>query len=547
MKLLYYLSLLFISVCGPSLNAQGIEERVLSAIEKTEEFDAQKKARINAYREQLKSLEKTDTLQRYNINRELYNEYRIFKQDSAFQYGLKLRKLAIDLDSLPLIAAAAFNLADISVSAGMYKEALEFMETIREAELPENMRSLYYGLYGRLYNEMAEYSNLGYYTEDYLDKATEYRRSAVSYTEPGTFFNLFLKSFIEYKHGSLQQAISGFRELLKMNLSLRDQALLHYSLGDIYSQLKEKDKALYHFAEAAIADIQTSTKETLAMIRLAELYFEKGQTKTASVLIRKANEDAAFYGAQQRKLRVAAILPIIEEQMVSQIEEQRAKLYQRNIILTFFIVFVLILALVIYFQVIKMQEARKIIEKAHTDLQATNQKISSVNDQLNLLNDKLQEANKIKEEYIGFFFIQDANIFEKFREFKLSIEEDLKNGNIEKVKYSIDHLDLKREKEKLLNNFDQAFIKLFPNFIEEFNSLLKPEEQITLKKGQLLNKELRIFALMRLGISHNEVIAKILGYSVNSIYAYKTKIRKKSRMGKKDFDRKLMENTTLKF
>ncbi|WP_372920121.1 DUF6377 domain-containing protein, partial [Salegentibacter sp.] len=107
-------------------------------------------------------------------------------------------------------------------------------------------------------------------------------------------------------------------------------------------------------------------------------------------------------------------------------------------------------------------------------------------------------------------------------------------------------LNLRREKEKLMRNFDEAFIKLFPNFIEEFNSLLKPEEQITLKNGQLLNKELRIFALIRLGIKHNEIIAQILGYSVNSIYAYKTKIRKKSRLDKKDFDDKLIENTTLR-
>ncbi|NJW54831.1 DUF6377 domain-containing protein, partial [Salinimicrobium oceani] len=140
----------------------------------------------------------------------------------------------------------------------------------------------------------------------------------------------------------------------------------------------------------------------------------------------------------------------------------------------------------------------------------------------------------------------DADIFEKFREFKSKVENAVEDGKLEKIKYLLGNYDLKKEKEKLLQNFDEAFIKLFPNFIEEFNSLLRPEEQIKVKKGKILNKELRIFALIRLGITHNEIIAQILGYSVNSIYAYKTKLRNKSWLEKRDFDQELYEKTTLK-
>lgn len=553
MKSHYYLLVfIFLNVINP-INSQNLEEQVIEAIEKTEAFDAPKEKRIQNLRNKLEQLHQEDTLKKYQVNLELFNEYRIFKQDSAFEYCLKLQHLAKELDSIPLIATATFNLADISVSAGMYKEALDFMRTIQAEKLPENMRSLYYGLYGRLYNEMAEYSNLSYFSTDYLKKASKYRQSALSYTAEGTFFNLFLKSFIEYKHGSLKEALAGFRRLLKMNLDLRDEALLHYSIGDIYFQLEDKKNAITHFSKASIADIKTSSKETLAMIRLAELYFETGKIKTASVLIRKANEDAVFYGAQQRKLRVGAILPIIEKQMVAQIEQQRERLYRQNVIVSLLLFFVIGLAIVIFGQVIRMRKARKIIENAHAELKSTNQRIVLINDQinsknkqLNRLNNRLLEANKIKEEYIGFFFTQDAEIFGKFREFKSKIEEYLKDDNLKKIDYTVNQLNLKREKEKLLINFDQAFIKLFPNFIKEFNSLLKPDEQITLKNDQFLNKELRIFALIRLGIYHNDIIAQILGYSVNSIYAYKTKIRKKSKLDKKEFDKKLMENTTLR-
>jgi len=226
---------------------------------------------------------------------------------------------------------------------------------------------------------------------------------------------------------------------------------------------------------------------------------------------------------------------------------------RQNIIMSVFLLFVVALAGVIYLQVRRHRRAKKIIEQAHRELQSTNEKILEINDKLKETNEEVRKVNiqqlkvnKINEEYIGFFISQEADIFEKFRDFKRKVEESLMNDKISKVKFLVSGYNLKLEKEKLLHNFDKAFIKLFPKFIEEFNSLLKPGEQTKVKKDQILNKELRIFALMRLGINQNEVIAQILGYSVNSIYAYKTKIRKKSRLNKKGFDKKLMDNTILK-
>ena len=126
------------------------------------------------------------------------------------------------------------------------------------------------------------------------------------------------------------------------------------------------------------------------------------------------------------------------------------------------------------------------------------------------------------------------------------IEADLETSDIERAKFRLSRYDLRKEKEKLLSNFDTAFINLFPNFIQEFNALMKNDSQVKLKKEQTLNKELRIYALLRLGITHNDKIAQILGYSVNSVYAYKSKIRNNSTVDNSEFDKKLIENTTIK-
>ncbi len=269
--------------------------------------------------------------------------------------------------------------------------------------------------------------------------------------------------------------------------------------------------------------------------------------------MKKAYDDAVFYGAQQRKLQVGAILPHIEEEIVQNIEREKKRLYYQYIGAIVFSVIVICFLILTFMQFRKIQKAKKIIAVAHTDLQNVNKQLVVVNEemkarnsQIELINNRLSEANKINEEYIGFFFTEYDDIFEKFNEFTSYIERDIDSGDYAKAKYRISRYDLKKEKDKLLNNFDTAFINLFPDFITEFNSLMKPGEQIKLKEGQILNKELRIFALIRLGIKHNEKIAQILGYSVNSIYAYKTKVRNKSIIENEGFDKKLMKITSVK-
>jgi len=536
-----------------SFSQERILEELQEEIERASLYDMQKLEHIDNLRDSLAQVEPEDAKLRYELNRKLFEEYQVFKRDSAFSYGIKSRELARKLGDTALTVNAVLSLADISVSSGMYKEALEFMEIIDPKDIPPHMRSLYYGLLGRCYGEMAEYSNLPYFSSEYRVLASEYRETALQLTDEGTFFNSFLKGFMSFQDGDNSTALNIFNKLLQNEFNLRESALVHYMLGNIYMEQNQNEIAITHLAKSAILDIKTSTKENLSMLRLAELMFKRDDIRNASIFIKKANADAKFYGAQQRKISVGAILPLIEEKIVQRIERQRERLYWQNIFMGLLLVFVMGLALVIYSQVNKLKKAKKVITVAHENLQETNEKIIAVNDkvrstnaELVKVNNQLLEANKIKEEYIGFFFTQDADIFEKFRSFKLAVEKSLQSKNYEKAKYLVSNYDLKKEKQKLLRNFDEAFIKLFPNFIEEFNSLIKPEEKIEVKKDQILNKELRIFALIRLGISHNEIIAQILGYSVNSIYAYKTKIRKKSLVNTKDFDEKLLNNTTLK-
>lgn len=516
-------------------------------------YDQHKRATIEVLKIQISGTDPKNLKEKFNLYNRLFDQYKVFKSDSAYYYSLKTKDAAFELNDSSLINKAYLNMADIVVSVGMYKEALDYLQKINIDSVRTDDKALYYGLYGRCYSDMAEYSGLPDFSQKYNDQARFYRERTLQLTQKGSFFNDFMMAFNDYRAGETDSAIKTLKELSKKKLDFGESALTNYVLGEIYQKTDKLYLAEYYYAKAAIADVKNSTKESLAIIKLSELLFKRKELKFASSLIQKAYADAQFYGAQQRKLQVGAILPLIEEEIVKNIESERKRLYWQYVSVMIFLIVMILFTIIIFLQVKRLQKARRIISNAHTTLKETHSQLILVNEQLKIrsieigkVNNQLSESNKIKEEYLGFFFTEYDNIFEKFNDLTSEIEKNLSLEDYKKASYQLSRYDLKKEKEKLLHNFDTAFIKLFPNFINEFNSLMKPEHQILLKTEQILNKELRIFALIRLGVKHNDKIAQILGYSVNSIYAYKSKIRNMSKVENENFDQNLVDNTTIK-
>lgn len=552
-KLFFFIFFYFLIIADAVSQEKNILNDLNDVIKNSPQYDGLKLVEIDSIRSVLKNTKENDLIARYNLNAQIFYKFKFFKRDSAFHYGIQSKQLALLLKDNALIAQANMNLADICVSSGMYKEALDFLGPSKINEKDVNYGSLYYGVLGRCYGDMAEYSNTPYFHKKYTDLARKYREKALSLTEDGYFFHYFLKAFNKSKDHKLKEAVVEFNKLLKKNNAPHDQALVHYMLGDLYQQLDKDQEAITHFKEAVIFDLKTATKESLAIIKLSELLFKNGDLQNASKLIQKANEDAIFYGAQQRKIQVGQILPFIEQEILQIVEKEKQRIYWQYVIVSAFLILAICFVIIIYIQFRKLNKAKKIIADAHQNLENinmqlrhVNEKIKSRNTEIKQINKQLLEANKIKEEYLGLFFTQYDGVFEKFNSFMISLKKNIDEENYEKVKRTISSYNLKREKEKLLENFDTAFINLFPNFIYEFNALMKDECKIKLEKEQFLTKELRIYALIRLGITHNEIIAQILGYSINSIYAYKTKIRNNSIINKDDFDQKLLNKTTLR-
>ncbi|HEX2630333.1 MAG TPA: DUF6377 domain-containing protein [Chitinophagaceae bacterium] len=487
----------------------------------------------------IKNLRTTGDAALFNKYLLLYEEYKTFKYDSAYNYARKLQQTALLLSDDHLIEQARLKLGFTLVSAGLFKEASDSLTNLSVSEMNEALRVEYYLLMGRLYYDLADFNNDSYHSPAYGRKGNNYLDSALLLSEPGSFQYSYFSGLKDIRSGNKERALSNYRQLMAQpGLSNHEIALTASTLSDIYIQNQQNDSAIVLLTQAAIADIKSSTKETAAAFNLANLLYKKGDVKNASACIELAISDATFYGARQRKVRVSDILPLIESEKLNLVEKQKRTLITYLIIVTLLLLGVIALIIIVLKQVKKLQVAKKVITEAHLKEQETNHHLQD-------LNTRLSEANKIKEEYIGYFFNVNSEFFDKIERFKKSLEQKVNDRKLEEIKFLVNNINLRVEKEYLLQNFDRVFLKLFPNFVAEFNALFAPENQVELKEGELLNTDLRIFALIRMGIHENEKIARILQYSVHTINTYKTKIKNRSFVANEEFEKKVMEIKTI--
>ena len=535
MRYLLTCCLFFFLFAGASRANSGTDSLLTelnNLLRESSAFDAAKINRIAEMRKAFLPGGGQNPDQQYSQAFRLYDEYRLFNYDSAFSYARKLQELAAAAGNPSRITDARLKMGFTLLSAGLFKEALDTLHTIHIARENRDTRAEYYFLMGRFYYDLADFDNDRNYTPDYIRKGNAYIDSALELSAPGSFSFLYYKGLRELKEANTESALSYFIQTMNLpDLTLHQLAVAASTLSDIYIQTGQTGRAIDLLIQAAIADIRSSTKETAAIFNLAGLLFKKGDVKNASLYIEQALDDAMYYGARQRKIQVSSIMPLIEGEKLNRVETQKTILIIYSAIATLLLLTVIVLAIVIWKQVRKLKAARKTITAANILQQE--------------INYKLQEANKIKEEYIGFFFNANSEFFSRIERFKKLVEQKISDRKIDEIRFLVNNINIKKEKNELISNFDRAFLKLFPNFVVAYNQLFREEDQVKLKEEELLNTDMRIFALIRMCIHDNERIARILEYSVNTIYTYKTRIKNKSIVPNEEFEERIMEIKTV--
>ncbi len=497
------------------------------SIQNKERYMNEKNEKLEELKRPLRSGGDLSLLQQYTIYDNLQNEYRTFKYDSAFAYVLKLLDVSRKLNDPVRVTYSKLNLGLVLLSSGMYTEALDSLNTIRLAGMPDSIKLHYYALRARSYYDLAGFTQDAYYSPRYNRLGGSYIDSALAMLDTADM-QYFGLNGMKLEGTSPDEAEKYFQTVIaRFNPSLNQYAMAANSLGNIYYKLGNNDKALEMMTRAAIADLQASIKEGVALMTLAEFLYNTGDEGRAYDYIKQALEDASFYGAKQRKIQVAAILPIIEGERLVTVEGQRSRLVVYAIVVTLLSVLVILFAYIIFRQLKQLREAKRTVTEANNSLQE--------------INKSLLEANIIKEEYIGHSFNAYTSYLDKIDKFKKSIDNKLMAKKYDEIGQVMKSINIRKEREAIYQSFDRIFLRLFPNFVSSFNAYFNEEDRIILKDKDSLTIELRIFALIRIGINDHEQIAKILEYSVSTIYNYKTKVRNRSVLPNEEFEKRIME------
>jgi len=504
-------------------NTRSLLAQLENTIENKNDYEQKKLNRIHYLINELDASKNSQNLRlEYKVTLDLFEEYESFIYDSAFKYVQKMLVLARKLDDKEALSLSKIKLGFTYLSSGLFKESLDTLLSINLTSLSQQTQIEYYSVLARTYYDLGDYHGDKHYYAIYTQLGNKTIDSAIHILPDNTAQYWLATGLKRMKTGNLQGAIDAFNFVVSQHkLSQHDFAISTSSLGWLYTLVDRKNDAINMLIKAAIADIKSSTKETVAFRNLAIQFYRDEDLDRAYKFIKIALENATYYNARHRKLEISEILPIIEGKRLVALEKQRKQLLNYGKITTVLIILVTLFILVIYRQLRKL----KIIKAM---LQNTNKNLKS-------MNETLMETNKIKEEYIGYFFSINSEFIERLSNFQKTINRKIISRQFDDLKNVIKPSDLSKEREKLYTNFDKIFLKLFPHFIVEFNKLFNPEDQVLVEKNKLLNTDLRIFALIRLGITDNEKIAQFLNYSVNTIYTYKTKLKHKTIVPRDEF------------
>lgn len=454
--------------------------------------------------------------------------YQSFSYKGAAQEAAILSEMARRSGDSTKIGQSLIKKAFICLSAGFFREALDTLRLLRPASLPVSLRSLWFHTRARCYLDMAAYHSDPFYALSYKAEGLALLDSALFYVAPAdTLYALSLAGLKALEAGHYKAGLEIYTALLQRpDLSVRQAAIEATSASTVWQHTGDEERAIQYLIWGAIADERSCVRESTALARVAVYLFQNKEYEKAHRYIHLALEDANFFGARLRQMQILKILPDINERYLALYRERRNQLFLFSLVL-----WVLLLACggLIWLTV-----------KQNRVLRHNEEAISHSYHQLEQSAKALAEANQIKEKYIGHFFQHNARLIEKMTTMVRSAKKEMTAGNIHDAKFYLDQFNPTYEQKKLLRDFDRSFLSIFPSFVEEFNLLFEEKDRLVLEEELLLTTELRIFALMRLGVTNNEVIAKALHYSVNTIYAYKTKVRNRSVLPADIFDAAVM-------
>lgn len=522
------LFLFFISLNSFSFQNDTALKELELTINQRDDYSKRKYETIDKLKKEVnKHLYKENKSKLYNDYFLLFKEYQSFRCDSAYYYIEQVKSITSKTNDPLKLSRIKIKEGFVLMSSGLFTQAIDTLNSISLEDLPNQYKFEYYSVKARTYYDLADYTSDNRFSFDYIKKGNNYLEKALLYVQPNTNEYWNTESLRRLKSQDWDGAKEAFEIWINnYDLPVEYRAIALSSLAHVYSEIGDNQKNINYLALAAIADIKSATKETVALRNLARELFKIGDLKKAYKYIGIAMEDATFYNARHRKVELSSILPIIEKAQIQKTERQNDTLEGIIFILSILAVLVVVFLFIIFKQLKAIKVSRRIL--AHS------------NHKLQKLNSNLREADTIKQEYITYFLKVSSDFIRKIDQIQKSTFQKIMAKRPDEVLVVLKKYSVKNARNHLFQQFDEVFLKLFPSFLDDYYNLFPEKERVHLSTDKSLNNELRIFALYRLGIQDSNQVADFLELSIATVYSYKTRIKSKSNF-KENFEKKIME------
>ncbi len=492
--------------------------------------------------------------ERYRLNNMLYDIYSHHSIDSAMNYLERNFKIASAMRDSVRIADLRIKKSFLYAASGLLMESANEISGLKSADLPLNILREYFAQMAYLYDHMANYLRINpFSTNAYFDKSNMYKDSIVMIMSKDDPEYLWYRGWGRLG-ASVEKRNEVIRELRRIldrsTLSTPDDAKNAYILGCLYSKNGDKDNALRYVTMSAIADVLLCNRDIASLQRLAMMCLERGDVERAHNYIGYCMEAALKY---PNRVRASTIAPLQHQINAAYQEKLRTQERMRRmfmIIVSILSICLAVAVLVIIREMRQLKKQRKGLDEVNALLNArvkelsdtksqlseVNEKLSSLNSQLKEANTELNESNYVKEEYVGYVFSLCSHYIKQMDDFRRTINRKAKVKQWDDIRSLTEGKTMEKDALKeFYTNFDTIFLHLYPHFVSDFNSLLQPGQQILPKDGELLSTELRIYALVRLGITDSVKIADFLHCSPQTVYNYRFRTRNKAILPKAEF------------
>ena len=536
-----------------SRELEEIFSKLDEMILRREEYRGMKEERIRMLQKQFNN--QVSIEESFYVNKLFYEEFYVYNADSAMAYADKNLDIALQLKRKDWEYVWKINKSFLLTATGLLKEAEDELKSVPVKELSGDVLTDYYGQMVYLWSHFGQYT--GSQSENvqrsYLDKERMYRDSVYSVVKPSHPLYLWYKGcYFQYQgEDEMRKVIPELTQVLdSASLETRYDAMNAYILGSIYRDLGDMDNYMKYLAYSSMADITSCNKDIASLEELGTFLFSLGDIDRAYSYINYCLQNALFYNNRVRIMGISGIIDQINGVFQEHMRQQGERVRSYLVIVSVLSVVLLLSIIYIYYKLRQLATSRSKLREmngelnrhvydlseAQKQLKEVNDKLQALNVELKDVNAQLRESNYVKEEYIGYVFSICSNYINKLEEYRKNINRKIKTNQIDEVKAMTDRPTMaQKELKEFYKNFDAIFLHVYPSFVSDFNELLLPEERIVLKEGELLNTELRIYALVRLGINDSVKIAEFLHCSPQTVYNNRLKVRNKAIVPKEQF------------